>query len=198
MPTRRHRASLVAAAAATALVTALPAHAEGNMPQFDFRNPLLVAQVVWGAIIFVGMYVAFTRIGLPQVASVLAAREQTIGGDLEQARIAKDKADRAVAELNEARRVAYAEAQTALSAATQKAKDAAATKAEEVNAKLDQQLADSEKQIAAARANAMSALREAAADTADMLVTRLAGRPADAQAVRAAVGDALTARGLAA
>lgn len=193
------RSIIVGAAVMASLVgTALPAYAEGSMPQFDFRNPLLVAQVVWGAIIFVAMYVAFTRIGLPQVASVLAAREQTIGGDLEQARIAKDKADRAVAELNEARRVAYAEAQTALSAATQKAKEAAAAKAEEVNAKLDRQLADSEKQIAAARAGAMSALREAAFDTTDLLVARLAGRPADAQAVRAAVADALAARGLAA
>lgn len=193
-----HRARFLSAVA-TAWLTgvALPARAEGNMPQFDVRNPLLLAQVIWGAIIFVGMYVAFTRIGLPQVAAVLAAREQTIGGDLEQARIAKEKADRAVAELNEARRVAYAEAQTILSAAAQKAKDAAAARAEEVNAKLDQQLADSEKQIAAARARAMSALREAAADTADMLVTRLAGRAADPQAVRAAVGDALAARGLA-
>jgi F-type H+-transporting ATPase subunit b len=191
------RSIIVGAAVMASLVgTALPAYAEGSMPQFDFRNPLLVAQVVWGAIIFVAMYVAFTRIGLPQVASVLAAREQTIGGDLEQARIAKDKADRAVAELNEARRVAYAEAQTALSAATQKAKEAAAAKAEEVNAKLDRQLADSEKQIAAARAGAMSALREAAFDTTDLLVARLAGRPADAQAVRAAVADALAARGL--
>jgi F-type H+-transporting ATPase subunit b len=196
---RSGRAGLWGAAVTAGLVgVVLPAHAEGSMPQFDFRNPLLVAQIVWGTIIFVGMYVSFTRIGLPHVAAVLTAREQTIGGDLEQARIAKEKADRAVAELNEARRVAYAEAQTALSAATQKAKDVAAVKAEEVNAKLDQQLADSEKQIAAARADAMSALREAAADTAEMLVGRLAGRPADAHAVRVAVADALAARGLAA
>ncbi len=177
---------------------ALPAHAEGKMPQFDFANPLLTAQVVWGAIIFAILYFAFDRVGLPRVAGVIAAREQTIGGDLEQARLAKEKADRAVAELTEARRVAYAEAQAAQAAAAQKAKDAAAARSAEVNARLDKQLADSERQIAAARAGAMAALREAASDTADLLVFRLAGRPADSQAMRAAISDALAARGLAA
>jgi hypothetical protein len=42
----------------------------------------------------------------------------------------------------------------------------------------------------------MAALREAASDTADMLVTRLTGRAPDAEALRNAVGAALAARGL--
>jgi F-type H+-transporting ATPase subunit b len=182
--------------AAAFLAVATQAHAQGEMPQFDFSNPLLMAQVVWGAVIFVALYAVFSRVALPQVASVIAAREAKIGGDLEQARLAKDRADTAVAELNEARRVAFAEAQTALAAATQKAKDEAAARAAETNARLDQQLADSEKQIGAARAGAMAALREAASDTADMLVTRLTGRAPDAEALRNAVGAALAARGL--
>jgi F-type H+-transporting ATPase subunit b len=182
--------------AAAFLAAATQARAQGEMPQFDFSNPLLMAQVVWGAVIFVALYAVFSRVALPQVASVIAAREAKIGGDLEQARLAKDRADTAVAELNEARRVAFAEAQTALAAATQKAKDEAAARAAETNARLDQQLADSEKQIGAARAGAMAALREAASDTADMLVTRLTGRAPDAEALRNAVGAALAARGL--
>ena len=177
---------------------ALPAHADGTMPQLDFANPLLKAQVVWGAIIFVGLYIALSRIGLPQVASVLEARAAKIGGDLEQARLSKDKADRAVAELNEARRLAYAEAQSALAAATQKAKDAAAKKSAEVNARLDAQLADSETRIAAARDGARAALREAAVETAESLVARLTGQAVVAGRVRDAVGAALAARGFAA
>jgi F-type H+-transporting ATPase subunit b len=187
--------ALPVAAALAAVVT--QAHAQGEMPQFDFSNPLLLAQVVWGAVIFVALYFVFSRVALPQVASVIAAREEKIGGDLEQARLAKDRADKAVTELNEARRVAFAEAQTALAQATQKAKDEAAARGAETNARLDQQLAESEKQIGAARAGAMAALREAASDTADMLVTRLTGRAPDAQALRTAVGEALAARGLA-
>jgi F-type H+-transporting ATPase subunit b len=192
------RAGLLAACAASLLAgSALPAFAEGSMPQFDFANPLLMAQVVWGTIIFIGLYFALSQFGLPRVAEVLAAREHKIASDLEQARLAKEKADRAVAELNEARRIAYAEAQAALAAATQKANEAAAAKAAEVNSRLERQLADSEAQIAAARASALAALREAASDTAGALISRLAGRPADAGALRTAIGDALAARGLA-
>jgi F-type H+-transporting ATPase subunit b len=176
---------------------ALPAYADGTMPQLDFANPLLKAQVVWGAIIFAALYYALSRVGLPQVAAVLEARAATIGGDLEQARLSKEKADRAVAELNEARRVAYAEAQSGLAAATQKAKIAAAAKAAEVNARLDAQLAESETRIAAARDGARAALREAAVQTAESLVGRLTGQAVAADRVRQAVGVALAARGMA-
>ncbi len=93
--------------------------------------------------------------------------------------------------------MAFAEAQAALAAATQRAKEDAAAKAAEVNARLDSQLEAAEQNIAAARAGAMASLREAASDTADMLISRLAGRPAPAALVRAAVGQALAARGIA-
>lgn len=186
----------MAVAAAVLWCAALPAHAD-TMPQFDFANPLLRAQVVWGAVIFVALYVALSRVGLPAVASVLEARAATIGADLEQARLAGERANRAVAELNEARRLAYAEAQAALAGAAQRAKEAADTKAAEVNAKLDRQLAESRAQIDAAHASAMASLAGVAADAAEALVARLAGRQADPASVRAAVADALGARGLA-
>jgi F-type H+-transporting ATPase subunit b len=191
---RRTLRLLAPAVAFTA--AAAPAYA-GNMPQFDFANPLTLAQIVWGGVIFVGLYGAFSTVGLPRVAAVLEARERAIGGDLEQARLAKEKADRAVAELNEARRLAYAEAQAAMATASQKAKEAAAAQAAEVAARLDKQLAESEARINQARAGAMAALREAASDTAEMLITRLAGRAPPADELRDAVGAALSARGLA-
>jgi F-type H+-transporting ATPase subunit b len=175
---------------------ALPAYAE-TMPQFDFANPLLRAQVVWGAIIFVALYFAASRVGLPAVASVLEARAATIGGDLEQARLARDRADRAEAELKEARRLAFGEAQAALAAATQRAKEAADAKSAEVNARLDRQLAESRAQIEAAQATAMASLSGVATDTAEALVARLTGRRADPARVRAAVDATLGARGLA-
>jgi F-type H+-transporting ATPase subunit b len=179
------------------LLTAVgSAHAD-TMPQLDFANPLVKAQVVWGAVIFAVFYVLVSRWGLPRVGAILAMREQSIAGDLEQARLAKETADRAVAELNEARRVAFAESQAALAAAAQKAKDEAAASAAEVNARLDRQLAESEAQIDAARTAALGALGDVAADTATAVITRLTGRTADAARVRSAVAESLQARGLA-
>ena len=185
--------------ASSALTTvAGSACARDTMPQLQFSNPLLIAQVVWGALIFVGFYLAVSRWGLPRVGAILENRERTIGQDLEQARLAKQNADHAVAELTAARSRAYAESQAAVAGAAQKAKEEAAARAAEVNARLDRQLAEAESQIAAARAGAMGALREVAADTAEAMVTRLTGRSANTTDVANAVGDALGRRGLAA
>jgi F-type H+-transporting ATPase subunit b len=178
------------------LCASAPAFA-GRMPQLNFGDPLLLAQVVWGAIIFGVLYYGVSTSGLPRVAEILQAREQKIGGDLQAARLTKEKADRAIAELAEARRLAYAEAQSALATAVQRAKDEAAARAAELNARLEAQLADAEKNIAAARGAAMAALRDAASDTASDLVGRLSGRPADPNVLSRAIGDALSVRGLA-
>jgi F-type H+-transporting ATPase subunit b len=185
------------AAATLAFLCASSAAFAGRMPQLNFGDPLLLAQVVWGAIIFGVLYYGVSSSGLPRVAEILEARAQKIGGDLQAARLTKEKADRAAAELAEARRLAYAEAQSALATATQRAKDEAAARAADLNARLSAQLADAEKNIAAARNAAMATLRDAASDTAADLIHRLAGRPADQQALSRAIAGELSARGLA-
>jgi F-type H+-transporting ATPase subunit b len=189
---------IVASIALAALAAAMPgvAHAEG-MPQLEFGNPLLKAQVIWGAVIFLVFYVAVSRWGLPRVGAILDNRERVIGQDLEQARLAKNNADHAVSELTAARRRAYVESQAAVAEAAQKAKQDAAARAAEVNARLDRQLAEAESQIAAARASAMAALRGIADDTTAAMVARLTGREAGAGDVANAVGDVLGRRGLA-
>jgi F-type H+-transporting ATPase subunit b len=189
------RSAFVLAGVAGCVAVAAPAHA-GGMPQLDFGNKLLLSQVVWGAIIFALFYVGVSRYGLPRVDSILAMRAAVIGGDLEQARLSKQRADQAVAELNEARRLAYAESQAAVNAATQKAKDEAAAQAAEANARLDRQLAESEAQIGAARDRAMASLRDVAVDTADAIIERLTNRQPDLGRVRDAVDRGLRARGL--
>jgi F-type H+-transporting ATPase subunit b len=186
----------ICAAAAALVLVAGSARAEG-MPQLEFGNPLLVAQVIWGAVIFAVFYFAVSRRGLPKVSAILAMREQTIGDDLEQARLAKDKADRAIADLNEARRRAYAESQAALNDATTKAKAAAAEQAATLNARLDRQLKESEAQIAAARNQALGSLRGITTETAGAIIARVTGRAADHGRVQAAVGTLLAERGLA-
>jgi F-type H+-transporting ATPase subunit b len=184
------------AVAMVLLATAGAAQAD-TMPQLDFGNKLLTAQVIWGAIIFAGFYALVSRWGLPKVASILDMRAETIARDLNQARDARADADRAVTELTEARRQAYAQSQAAIAEATAKAKAQAAAKAAEQDARLDAQLAESEAQIGAARSAAMGALREVATDTAVAVVSRLIGADADTTRVEAAVGQVLADRGLA-
>lgn len=175
----------------------LPAAAMAKgMPQLDFSTPLTVSQVVWGAIIFVVLYIMLSRTGLPLVASVLEERATKISRDLNEAHAAKASADAGMAEADQATAKARSEAQAAINAALDEAKKAAAVQAETLNARLEAQLEDSEAQIARARASAMSALRQVATETAATVVTRLTGTVPDAGRLDTAIGSALAARGI--
>jgi F-type H+-transporting ATPase subunit b len=167
-----------------------------GMPQLDFSTPLTLSQVVWGAIIFLVLYILLARTGLPLVASVLEERATKIAKDLNEARSAKTSADAGMAEAELATTKARAEAQAAINAALEDAKQAAMAQSEALNAKLEKQLQDAEAQIAGARTSAMSALRQVATETAATVVTRLTGSAPDAGRLDGAIGSALAARGV--
>lgn len=171
------------------------AMAEG-MPQLDFKTPLTLSQVVWGAIIFVVLYILLSRTGLPMVASVLEERGAKIARDLEEARSAKAGADAGMDEAAQATAKARSDSQAAINAALEEAKKAAAVQAETLNARLETQLKDAETQIGQARASAMGALRQVATETAATVVTRLTGAAPDAGRLNNAIGSALAARGI--
>lgn len=181
--------------AACLLTLPVTARAAG-MPQLDFSTWLTVSQVVWGAIIFVVLYIMLSKTGLPMVASVLEERAARIAKDLDEARAAKTNADAGMAEADQATAKARAEAQAAINAALEDAKKAAAAQAEALNARLEKQLQDAEAQIAQARASAMTALRQVATETAATVVTRLTGAAPDAVRLDGAVASALAARGI--
>jgi F-type H+-transporting ATPase subunit b len=187
--------SLAGAAFGALLMLPVAARAEG-MPQLDFNTPLTVSQVVWGAIIFIVLYIMLSRTGLPMVASVLEERAATIAKDLDEARAAKSSADAGMAEAEQATAKARSEAQAAINAALDEAKKAAATQAEALNARLEKQLQDAEAQIAQARASAMGALRQVATETAATVVTRLTGAAPDAGRLDGAIASALAARSI--
>jgi F-type H+-transporting ATPase subunit b len=175
----------------------LPASAfAAGMPQLDFSTPLTVSQVVWGAIIFIVLYILLSRSGLPRVASVLEERAGHIHTDLEGARAAKAKADAGIAEAADATAKARAEAQSSINAALEEAKQAALSQSAALNERLEARLKEAEAQITEARTAAMSALRQVATDTAGNVVTRLTGAEPDAGILGNAVGSALSARGI--
>jgi F-type H+-transporting ATPase subunit b len=171
------------------LMAAAPA--QEGMPQLNFKSPLLLSQVVWGAIIFAVLYVALDRWALPKVGTVVQERRTRIGADLDTARAAKMEADAAVAELQEATRRARAEAQASVDSATQQARAEAAARNAALNESLDKQLAEAEGRIAAARAAAMGALRQVAGEAATAVVARLTGHTPDPAQVDRAVGSLL-------
>ena len=170
------------------------AWAEG-MPQLDFKTPLTVSQVYWGAAIFIALYVLLARVGLPKVGAVIEQRAVHIAADLDAARAQKAQADAAVAELTATLQRSRAEAQGQINHAVDQAKEVAATQAAALNARLDAQLKSAEARINEARAAAMGALHQVATDTAATMITRLTGASPDPRRVDVAVGAALAARG---
>lgn len=182
-----------------AMLLLLPAAAHaaepggGGMPQLDFGNPLLLAQVIWLLFIFGGLYWVLSRSVLPRVDAVVEAREARIAGDLDAAQVAKAEADRAIEAYREATRLARAEAQAKVAAAVAKAEAEQNTRTDAILARFNESLRDADRRITGARNEAMGALAEVSTETAAALVRRLAGRVDRAQ-VAAAVNAEIAAR----
>jgi F-type H+-transporting ATPase subunit b len=170
------------------------ARAEG-MPQLDFSTPLTLAQVYWGAAIFIVLYLLLSRIGLRKVGAVIEQRAVHIAADLDAAKAQKAQADTAVAELTATIQRSRAAAQGEINQAVDQAKAAAAVQATALGARLEVQLKAAEARINAARAAALGALHQVATDTASTVIARLTGAATDPRRVDAAVAAALTARG---
>lgn len=179
------------------LLWAGSAHAESNMPQMDFSNPLNGSQVVWLVILLIVLYLILSRWALPGVGGILADRQTRIQGDLDAAHAAKVEADAAAAELHEAIRTARDEANAQIAKATADAKAQAEKQAAELATRLDAKLDQAEAEIADARTRALAAIRPIASETAQVLMARLAGGAVDPAVLNRGVEDALAARGLA-
>jgi F-type H+-transporting ATPase subunit b len=174
---------------------AMPAVAMADgLPQLDFGNKLTTYQVVWGALIFVILYVLASRTALPKVEAVLEERARRIAGDLESAKDAKARADSGMQAATDATAAARSAAQAAINAALETSKQAAAEQSAALNERLDKQLKEAEGQIAAARGAALEALPSVATDTAVALITRLTGAAPDPARLRSAIDAAMTAR----
>jgi F-type H+-transporting ATPase subunit b len=191
----RRAASLAPALLAIALLTMPAAAWAEGMPQLDFKSPLTVTQVYWGAAIFVVLYVLLARIGLPKVGAVIEQRAVHIAADLDAAKAQKAQADAAVVELTATLQRSRAEAHAEINQAVDQAKAAAAAQAAALNARLEAQLKAAEARINEARAAAMGALHQVATDTATTVIARLTGASPDPRRVDIAVAAALTARG---
>jgi len=65
------------------------------MPQLDITT--FAPQIFWLAVSFVVLYVLMSRLALPRIGAILAARSGQIEGDLDAARRLKAEAEAAVA-----------------------------------------------------------------------------------------------------
>ncbi len=161
-----------------------PPHKE-MFPPFDART--FPSQILWFAIAFALLYVLMDRVGLPRVAGVLAMRRQRIDADLDKASAMQQEAKEAGAAYDKTLAEAKAKAQELAAETRAKIKADADGKRHTLEAELNTKLAQAEAQINDMKAGAMANVGAIAREATGAIVEHLTGKPADPEAVTAAV-----------
>jgi F-type H+-transporting ATPase subunit b len=159
----------------------------GAFPPFQAQH--FPSQLLWLTLTFILLYALMSRIALPRVARILAARHKRIADDLAAAQGFKERSEAANAAYQKSLADARARAQAIASEtrARQAAEAEAANK--RLEAQLNEKLAAAERSIAATRSGAMANVGKIAEETAAAIVERLIGAVPSAHDVAAAVGD---------
>ena len=160
----------------------------GAFPPFQAEH--FPSQLLWLTVSFVLLYVLMSKIALPRIDSILAARNRAIADDLKAAERLKEQSDAAHADYEKALAEARARAQSIANSTRERQAREAEDMQQRVEAELHERLAAAERSIAQTRSAAMANVRTIAADTAAAIVERLIGKTPTAPEIAAALGDA--------
>jgi F-type H+-transporting ATPase subunit b len=174
---------------ATSAHTSVPGGAKPPFPPFN--KEYFASQALWFVIFFVALYVIISRLAIPQIGGILAARNKQIADDLDEANRLKAASDGALASYEKALADARGRAQTMAAEARDKLNAEADKTRKVLEGDLAAKLADAEKTIAATKAGAMANIESAATDTAVAIVHQLIGTAPSQQAAQSAVAEVL-------
>jgi F-type H+-transporting ATPase subunit b len=166
-------------------------HGGAKAPFPPFNSETFPSQLFWLVIAFIALYVLLSRLALPRVASIFAARSGRVKGDLEVAERLKTDSEAAIEAYEKALANARAKAQTIASATRAEFAAKSAEKKKELEAGLATKLADAERQIEMTKKAAMANVRGIAADAAAEIVKRLIGVTPAKQSLERAIDAAL-------
>ena len=162
------------------------------MPQLDIST--FAPQVIWLAIIFIALYAAMSRWGLPRVRAALDARRQRIEGDIAKAAQMKSEAEAVIAAYERSLAEARAQAQATVRDTIERLNAAAAERQRTLAQALAAETAAAERRIAAAKDEALAGLRDVAVEVARAASLKIAGAEIDPARARAAVDEVLRER----
>lgn len=156
-----------------------------------FQGETFPSQLFWLVICFVALYVLLSRVALPRLGGVIAARNAKIESDLEAANRLRNDSETAQASYEKALADARAKAQALAAESQAKAAAEAEAQRKQLEDGLKAKLEAAEKQIAATKTAAMANVRGIAVDTAGLIVERLTGKAPAKPSVERAVDAAL-------
>jgi F-type H+-transporting ATPase subunit b len=163
-------------------------HGKGFPP---FNPETFASQLVWLVLVFGVLYLLMSRVALPRVGAIMDARRQSVEGDLAEAKRLKDSSDAAIAAYEKALADARGRAQALANETREKyAADAEAAR-KQLDATLNNRLAQAEQAIAVRRTAAMANVQDIAVETAAAIVERLIGNTPAKPDVAKAVTDTL-------
>jgi F-type H+-transporting ATPase subunit b len=164
----------------------------GAKPPFPpFNSETFASQLLWFALAFVLLYVLMSRVALPRVGEIVAARADRIAGDLAAAQRLKDETDAAISGYEKTLADARANAQSLAGQTRDKLMAEADQRRKTVEADLNARLQSAEATIAQTKTAAMGNVRAIATDAAGAIVERLLGSKPDSKSVSDAVDQTL-------
>jgi F-type H+-transporting ATPase subunit b len=149
------------------------------------------SQLIWLTLAFVALYLLMSRVALPRIGSIIEDRRQRIASDFAEAERLKAKSDAASAAYEKSLADARGRAQALANETREREAKAAESARKTLDAKLNTQIAEAEKTIAARRLAAMTNVKGIAVDAAAAIVQRLTGSAPASRDVEAAVVDVL-------
>jgi F-type H+-transporting ATPase subunit b len=149
------------------------------------------SQLIWLTLAFVALYLLMSRVALPRIGSIIEDRRQRIASDFAEAERLKAESDAASAAYEKSLADARGRAQALANETREREAKAAESARKTLDAKLNTQIAEAEKTIAARRLAAMTNVKGIAVDAAAAIVQRLTGSAPASRDVEAAVVDVL-------
>src|ERR1700704_2179065 len=149
-------------AAPTGAHTEQPSGHKGAFP--PFAKETFASQLVWLAITFVILYLLISRLAIPRIGGIIDGRAKRIAEDFAAAQRMKDESEAALAAYEKSLAAARNRAQAIGAEIRDKLHAEAEARRKVLEARLNIQLAEAEKTIAATKASAMANVRGIAVD----------------------------------
>jgi F-type H+-transporting ATPase subunit b len=166
--------------------TVAPQPAPGNFPPFDTTT--FAPQLIWLAITFGFLYLFLSRVALPPIADMIAARSDRIKADLTEAERLKGETDTAIANYEKALADAKAKAGSIAGETRNKLSAEVDKERSAVEATLAKKTLDAEKRINETKTKALAGISDIAADTANAIVSKLTGREVAVADIKKIIG----------
>jgi len=148
-------------------------------------------QIVWLAIVFIVLYIAFSKIALPKIGDVLDERAARLNGDLDRAAELRKRSEATKASYEAELAKARADAQASAAEVAARMTALADQQQSALAKRLAEQGKAAEARIAQAKTQAMTGLRQTAAELAAAATVKLTGTAPAPERVVAAVDSAL-------